>query len=104
MAKSKPISLVVKLNEIKSNLEELNIFVPYNTESKDQAKDFSHLQNSARSARSVQTPDSHSKQPNFANPSANATESEHKVAFDKDTENHIQISFDTQDAKSHPIV
>lgn len=39
-------------------------------------------------------------QADFANASANATESEHKVAFDKDTENHVQIPCDNQDAKA----
>ena len=79
-----------RLNEIKSNLEELNIFVHTTQDPKTRLRTLVLCKIALEALEASESPDSHSKQPNFANATSNAIESDYEVEFDKSTQNHTQ--------------
>lgn len=79
-----------RLNEIKANLEELNIFIYSSQDPKTRLRTIVICKIAFEALEASETPDLYSKQPNFANTTANATESDHEIAFDKTPDNHAQ--------------
>ena len=79
-----------RLNEIKANLEELNIFIHSIQDPKTRLRTIILCKIPLEALEASETPHLLSKQSNFANATTNATESDHEIAFDKTPENYAQ--------------
>jgi len=76
-----------RLNEIKANLEELNIFVHTTQDPKTRLRTLVICKIASEASEASESADSCSKKADFANAATNATKSDSKVSFDKNTEN-----------------
>ena len=85
-----PHILSRRLNEIKPNLEELNIFVHTTQDPKTRLRTIVLCRIVSEALEASESSDSRSKQADFANATANATKSNHEVTSDRNTENHVQ--------------
>jgi hypothetical protein len=79
-----------RLNEIKPNLEELNIFMHTTQDPKTRLRTIVLCKIASEALEASESSDSRSKQVDFANATANATKSNHEVTSDRNTENHVQ--------------
>lgn len=79
-----------RLNEIKANLEELNIFIHTTQDSKTRLKTIIICKMPFGAYEASETPDSRSKQANSSNATVNAPEPDHQIASDKDNQSYAQ--------------
>jgi hypothetical protein len=79
-----------RLNEIKANLEELNIFIHTTQDPKTRLKTIVLCKKAFEALEPSESLDSRSKQADFANANANAIKSNHEVTSERNAENHVQ--------------
>ncbi len=72
-----------RLNEIKANLEELNIFINTTQDSKTRLGTIVICKIPFEALEASETPDSRPKQADSSNATANAPEPDHQIASDK---------------------